>query len=244
MNRMADAIEKNVNALQKVADDRRDFIANLAHEMKTPLTSILGFGDLLRIQRMVPDEQRQEYAGIIVEEAKRLRTLSGKLMELITVGNTTLEKEWIALPQLFGEVQAVLTPMMEKSGISLQAHPIAGMIWIDQELFKSLLYNLIDNAVKASAIGNVVILEAKRLAENRVRFSIVDHGIGMKEEEIRQAVQPFYMADKSRTRKHGGAGLGLALCVEIVKLHGGELSMVSQPGEGTTVSWEMEGKDL
>ena len=66
----------------------------------------------------------------------------------------------------------------------------------------------------------------------------------MKEEEIRQAVQPFYMADKSRTRKHGGAGLGLALCVEIVKLHGGELSMVSQPGEGTTVSWEMEGKDL
>ncbi len=244
MNRMADAIEKNVNALQKVADDRRDFIANLAHEMKTPLTSILGFGDLLRIQRMVPDEQRQEYAGIIVEEAKRLRTLSGKLMELITVGNTTLEKEWIALPQLFGEVQAVLTPMMEKSGISLQAHPIAGMIWIDQELFKSLLYNLIDNAVKASAIGNVVILEAKRLAENRVRFSIMDHGIGMKEEEIRQAVQPFYMADKSRTRKHGGAGLGLALCVEIVKLHGGELSMVSQPGEGTTVSWEMEGKDL
>ena len=164
-------------------------------------------------------------------------------MELITVGNTTLEKEWIALPQLFGEVQAVLTPMMEKSGISLQAHPIAGMIWIDQELFKSLLYNLIDNAVKASAIGNVVILEAKRLAGIRCLF---DCGSWNWDERGRNSAGcsavlhggqiPHPQAWRSRS------WFG-SLCRDCEAawwrtFHG------QSAGRGTTVSWEMEGKDL
>ena len=91
MNEMAEAIEHNIKDLESVAEDRNTFIANLAHEMKTPLTSILGFGDLLRIKRTVDDKERREYAGIIVEETKRLKTLSGKLMELITVGSTQLD---------------------------------------------------------------------------------------------------------------------------------------------------------
>lgn len=240
MNLMADAVEQNVDGLQKVADDRKDFIDNLAHEMKTPLTSILGFADLLRVQRTVEDGQRQEYAGIIVEEAKRLRTLSGKLMELIMVGNTQIEKTPQPLPKLFAEVQTVLAPMLEKNGITLQAFPIDGIIEADPELFKSLLYNLIDNAAKASPAGGLVRLEAELLGPDLVQIVVQDFGIGMPQEELRKVVQPFYMLDKSRTRQQGGAGLGLALCVEIVRLHGGELHLESQPGHGTTVSFPME----
>lgn len=240
MNRMADAVEQNVEGLRKVADDRKDFVANLAHEMKTPLTSILGFSDLLRIQRIVTDEQRQEYAGIIVEEAKRLRTLSGKLMELITVGNTQIEKTEQELPKLFAEVQTVLSPMLEKNGITLETVPADAVVEADPELFKSLLYNLIDNAAKASAAGSTVRLQAELLPDNHVQIAVCDHGIGMPQEELRKVVQPFYMLDKSRTRKQGGAGLGLALCVEIVRLHGGELHIESEPGRGTTVSFAME----
>lgn len=240
MNLMADAVEQNVDGLQKVANDRKDFIANLAHEMKTPLTSILGFSDLLRIQRTVPDEQRQEYAGIIVEEAKRLRTLSGKLMELITVGHTQIEKTPQPLPQLFHEVQAVLSPMLEKNDIALQAQPVDGIIEADAELLKSLLYNLIDNAAKASPAGGIVRLDAVLSQEGKVKITVKDFGIGMPQEELRKVIQPFYMLDKSRTRKHGGAGLGLALCVEIVRIHGGELHIESEPGKGTAVSFEME----
>ena len=208
--------------------------------MKTPLTSILGFSDLLRIQRTVPDEQRQEYAGIIVEEAKRLRTLSGKLMELITVGHTQIEKTPQPLPQLFHEVQAVLSPMLEKNDIALQAQPVDGIIEADAELLKSLLYNLIDNAAKASPAGGIVRLDAVLSQEGKVKITVKDFGIGMPQEELRKVIQPFYMLDKSRTRKHGGAGLGLALCVEIVRIHGGELHIESEPGKGTAVSFEME----
>lgn len=240
MNRMADAVEHNVDSLRKVAQDRKDFIANLAHEMKTPLTSILGFSDLLRIQRTVPDEQRQEYAGIIVEEAKRLRTLSGKLMELITVGHTQVEKIPQSIPRLFHEVQTVLLPALEKNGIVLQTEPLDVTVLADPELLKSLLYNLIDNAAKASPSGGVVRLLAVAPEPGRVKITVQDFGIGMPQSELRKVVQPFYMLDKSRTRKHGGAGLGLALCVEIVRLHKSEMHIESEPGKGTQVSFEME----
>ena len=132
---------------------------------------------------MVPDEQRQEYAVVssLVKEAKRLRTLSGKLMELITGGKYHFGKKNYCVSSIIWGSTGCADADDGKIGDFAVSPSYCRHIWIDQELFKSLLYNLIDNAVKASAIGNVVILEAKRLAENRVRFSIVDHGIGMKE---------------------------------------------------------------
>ena len=101
MNSMAEAVESNVRALEDVAEDRKHFIDNLSHEMKTPLTSILGFSDLLQIKKDITEESRIEYAGIIKEEASRMRTLSGKLMELITVGEAKLEWQEENMQSLF-----------------------------------------------------------------------------------------------------------------------------------------------
>jgi signal transduction histidine kinase len=240
MNIMAEAIEENVKVLEQVAEDRRIFIANLAHEMKTPLTSILGFADIIRIKRVVNDEERQEYAGIIVEETKRLKTLSGKLMELITVGNTNLDMKEINIKEMIEEIELSLTPILEKSKLQLKAEVEDIWLTMDKELFKSLLYNLIDNAIKASTTGQTIRLVGKN-TEGHVLIKIIDEGIGIPKEEIDHIIKPFYMIDKARTRKSGGAGLGLSLCVEIARLHNGVINIESEIGKGTCISIDIKG---
>ena len=236
INQMATAIEVNLKRVESVAESRKQFIDNLAHEMKTPLTSILGFSDILRIKRTVSDEQRQEYAGIIVEETGRLQALSGKLMELITAGNVALDREEISASTLLSDIARAVTPILHKRGCTLRQTAEDGiMLSVDKPLFASLLYNLLDNAAKASQEGQEISLICRR-ADEGIRVSVTDHGIGMSPEEIEKVTEPFYMVDKSRSRKAGGAGLGLALCAEIARRHGAELLISSAPGEGTTVT--------
>ncbi len=235
MNEMAQAIEENVTELEHVAEDRNVFIANLAHEMKTPLTSILGFADLLRVKRIVNDRERQEYAGIIVEETKRLKTLSGKLMELITLGQTQLDWQTVSLTEVMEEVGQALQISLSKSGITLEITMCKAELPMDKELFKSLIYNLIDNAIKASTAGQKIAVTGRYENEMLV-LSVRDWGIGIPREELHNVLKPFYMLDKSRrTRKAGGAGLGLALCAEIAKLHGARVQIESEPRKGTCV---------
>lgn len=235
MNTMADAIQVNVAALERVAENRKRFIDNLAHEMKTPLTSILGYADLLRIRENVSQEEQQEYAGIIVEETKRLRSLSGKLMELITLGNTQMDHlETVLLPDLFQEMEKTLLPVFESRNLTLSCRAENIAVCVDTELFKSMLYNLIDNAMKASGEGRVVELSAE-WENGHKTITVQDYGTGIPESEISRITEPFYMVDKTRTRKAGGAGLGLSLCDEIAKLHHAELKIESEQGKGTTV---------
>ena len=239
MNMMADAVEKNVADLERVAEERKTFIANLAHEMKTPLTSIMGFADILRVKRVVPDEERREYANVIVEETKHLRSLSGKLMELISVGGTQPEYQETSLRELLQEVGVSLQPVLAGRGVTLTWSAPEAMISVDRELFKSLLYNLVDNGAKASQPGQAVTIEAG-YREDRLYISVTDRGIGIPPNELKRITEPFYMVDKARTRKAGGAGLGLALCQEIAKLHHATLTIESTLGEGTCVTVIME----
>ena len=236
-HRVVGAVILLMNETEKVEREqlRREFSANVSHELKTPLTSILGFGDLLRIKRTVDDKERREYAGIIVEETKRLKTLSGKLMELITVGSTQLDWQTIPLTSIMEEVGQALQISLSKSGITLNIKVCKIEVSVDKELFKSLIYNLIDNAIKASKSGQEIEVFAEE-TNGILTIAVKDHGIGIPKEEINKIMQPFYMIDKSRTRKAGGAGLGLALCSEIARLHGARLQIESEPRKGTCVS--------
>ncbi len=238
INRMAASVEEHVESLRTAAEDRKRFIDNLAHEMKTPLTSILGFADLLRVKKEVSEAERREYAGVIVEETHRLQNLSGKLMELITAGSTRLEISNISVSALFQEIQTVFLPLLEKQQLSL--HCILSSqglsLQADPELLKSLLYNLLDNARKASSPGQEITLSCKKSPRGETIFTVLDFGVGMPEESIRKVTQPFYMVDKSRSRKAGGVGLGLSLCAEIVRCHRGMLDIRSQLGKGTCVT--------
>lgn len=238
VNSSADALADDMEKLKIIADGRKQFVDNLAHEMKTPLTSILGFADILRIRRSVDDRARMEYANIIFEEARRMRGLSGKLLELATAGSANLDFDSVEIPSLFDEIRLSVLPLIAQRKMTLKAYPQNARIIIDRELFKSLIYNLIENAAKASAEGSEIRLICEKSADT-VKISVSDDGCGMTREQIKRAAEPFYMVDKSRSRKAGGAGLGLALCAEIAQRHRARLTISSKQGKGTTVTLTM-----
>lgn len=243
MNHMADAVETNVMALEAVAENRKQFIANLSHEMKTPLTSIVGFADIIRIKKEITKEELEDYVAIIAEEAKRLRTLSGKLMELITVGETNLEWKKFSIHEVIEEIGITLEPILKTRNLSLQCQCEEGELQIDKELFKSLCYNLLDNAMKASREEDIIEINGM-FQKGEFVLNVKDNGIGISKEELDKITEPFYMVDKARTRENGGAGLGLSLCQEIAKVHQGSLRIESELGKGTCVTIRMKGGDL
>lgn len=235
MNVLAQAVQERVAQLEQVAEERRVFVANLAHEMKTPLTSIMGYADLLYLPRQVSEEQRVEYSCIILDEARRLRSLSAKLLELLTVGSVNLTFVPTSLDQVVGEVEVSLEPLLEQADLTLTCRCPPLTLDMDVELFKSLLYNLLDNARKASPTGGKLSFTAQAESGQAV-LRIRDWGQGIPPEELENICQPFYMVDKSRSRKAGGAGLGLALCQAIVTAHRGTMVFDSQLGQGTQVT--------
>lgn len=237
-NIMADSIERNVTDLENLAESRRVFIGNLAHEMRTPLTSILGYADILRIKREVSDEDRIEYASVIVSETKRLQSLSSKLMELLTLGNLQVSPESIEVHDFVSELILVLQPLVESHSMYLKTivPDETTYIKIDPELMKSYVFNLVDNAIKASSPYGTIQLLVKEKDDKHILLSIIDEGIGIPQDEIQYLTEPFYMLDKARTRKYGGAGLGLALCHDIALAHESELKIHSEQGRGSVVS--------
>ena len=191
-------------------------------------------GDVLLCKRVVTDSERQEYARIIVEDAKRLRGLSGKLLELSITDNVPLELERISIAELLEGVEASVTPVLEKRRLRLEVIPADAWITVDKELFQSLLYNLIDNGMKASGEGQTLRVFCEK-SEQTLTVVVEDQGIGMSPEELKKITEPFYMADKSRSRKEGGVGLGLSLCASIAERHHAQLTFESALGKGTTV---------
>ena len=235
MNTMAEAVQDRVERLEQVAEERKIFIGNLAHEMKTPLTSILGFADLLYLPKEMSDSKRMEYAGVISDEARRLRSLSGKLLELITLGSSGLMLEPVSLSAVAEEVELSMRPVMTQSNLELCVRCPDVPVNMDRELFKSLLYNLLDNARKASERGSRLYLVGRTEGE-AVTVMVRDYGRGIPKDEIDKIMEPFYMVDKSRARRAGGAGLGLALCREIVSVHSGTMHIKSVLGQGTLIT--------
>lgn len=242
INDMAQATEQHMEQLQQTADARKQFVDSFAHELKTPLTSIMGFGDLMRVTRSMDAGMRQEYAQIIVTEAKRLQTLSGKLLQIATAEHVQTELQRVSAADLFEEIRVATAPLCLHNRVRLSVHCDKTVLTIDKELFKSLLYNLIDNAVKASRPESEIRLSC-RTRRGKSIVAVEDHGIGMNAQQLQHATEPFYMADKARSRKENGAGLGLSLCSKIAHLHNTQLQIRSHEGKGTIVWMIMTGTE-
>ncbi len=241
MNLMADSVEKNIILLQETADNRKQFINNLTHEMKTPLTSILGFSDIMRIKRNITMEEVQEYSSIIFEEATRLKSLSGKLMEIITIGETKSDFMLINSSELFSQILNVMQPILRNNDINLESSCDDCLISIDKELFKSMIYNILDNAIKASKKNSLIKFNGI-FSDNVFVITIEDFGIGISQKDLSKITNPFFMVNKARSRKAGGAGLGLALCEQIADIHNATLNINSELGKGTVVSISIKGE--
>ena len=239
-NTMTEAVKQKVEKLEDIASERKVFIDNMTHEMKTPLTSIIGFSDLLRSARL-DDETVHDYAESIYKEGKYLKSISSKLMDLILLRQKP-EMTEIDVPRRVEEIDESVRPIASSRQVAFSAASVEAKLVCDRELIKSLLYNLIDNAVKASQPGTCVTLNAYFTQDGVMEFSVADQGSGIPKEELDKIFEPFYRVDKARSRKYGGAGLGLALCMEIAHAHAATLEIESEVGRGTVIRLRFDGK--
>lgn len=231
-NKMANALEENIHKLEEEIRAREEFIAAFSHELKTPLTAIIGYADLLR-SRKLDDEKHFLSANYIYTEGKRLEVMAFRLLDLIVTKRCDIERQNVDVAQIFRYLEDMYA---EKEDITLSVKFDEGRICVEANLLKTVLLNLVDNACKASEPGSVVEVMGKR-QETGYRFWVKDYGVGIPQEECRKITEAFYMVDKSRSRSRNGAGLGLALCVEILKLHHSELVIESTLGEGSCISF-------
>ncbi len=231
---MADSLEAKIRELADAAQRQKDFTASFAHELKTPLTSVIGYADTLR-SRQLPAKVQMEAANYIFSEGKRLEAMSFALLELFALEGETPQFRSLSARRLAEDTAKSCAYLLQEAGISLELQVREHTICAAGELLQALLYNLIDNARKASERGGKILVEG-RPVEGGYRFSVTDYGRGIPPEALERLTEPFFMVDKSRARAQGGAGLGLALCQRIVALHHGELKFESTPGQGTCVS--------
>lgn len=238
-NSMADSLETTIYELEDAAQRQKDFTASFAHELKTPLTSVIGYADTLRSCKLNA-KQQMEAANFIFSEGKRLESMSFALLELFALEEKHPSFSEVDIQSLAAEVEKSCEYLLKEKHIRLTVKVRKYKLSGAAELLKTLLYNLIDNARKASAENSEILLIGEP-AENGYLFSVCDFGRGIPKESLDRLTEPFYMVDKSRARAQGGAGLGLALCQKIALLHGSSLHFESEPGKGTAVSFVVGG---
>lgn len=238
-NQMADQLEQHVQELTDTARRQEDFLHAFAHETKTPLTAIIGYAELL-LSRSAQPQLVQQSAGCIFQEGRRMERLSRKLLDMFV-----LEKRGVALrptemKEFLEQVSDVLRPTLEQSDVHLEVSAEPGMADIEPDLMESVCLNLLDNARKAVEKGGQIRLAGCPIPGG-YRIEVTDNGRGIPPEDLGRITEPFYMADKSRARAQGGAGLGLTVCQQIVTLHGGTLEFESALGRGTQVRVDLKG---
>jgi signal transduction histidine kinase len=238
-NTMASQIEQGFSSLKSSMAHQERFMASFAHELKTPMTSIIGFAELLRSQTLT-DEEQMDAAHYIFSEGKRLESLSFKLLEIMANDPGVVQMTSVSPNLLIGKLVDHLRPIYEKENIRLHYKGSGGSCLMEPDLIKSLLINLLDNARKAMVGGGAIRIESK-VSRGECLISVRDNGKGIPAEALAHLTEAFYRVDKSRARAQGGVGLGLTLCARIVKLHNGHMRFESKEGVGTQITVVLRG---
>ncbi len=231
-NHMAVALEDNINKLEEEIEAREEFMGAFAHELKTPLTAIIGYADMLRSHKL-DEEKSLMSANYIYTEGKRLEAMSFRLLDIIVAGKTEALMQEVMAKEIFDYLQEMYA---RERRADFRFSYENERVFAEVNLIKTVLVNLIDNACKASEQGTPIEVTGENVGDG-YRFSVRDYGIGIPEEEQHKILQAFYMVDKSRARSKNGAGLGLALCVRILGIHHSKLTIESRQGEGSCFSF-------
>ncbi|TGE39151.1 HAMP domain-containing histidine kinase [Desulfosporosinus fructosivorans] len=232
-NAMADSVEVHIQKLFDLTEERQRFINNLAHEMRTPITAIMGYGEFLKCANCSPEESVKAL-DYIIQQSERMKNMTAKLMDLACLNNGNIKFETVNFQEILENIEQTLSQNIEKKKIHIKKDLQRTELQGDKDLLESLILNIMENAVRALPVGGEI--EVKTYGdENELILSIADNGIGMKEGELGKVLEPFYRVDKSRSRVNGGAGLGLALSKQICDLHHAEMNMSSKPEMGTKV---------
>lgn len=214
---------------------RQDLIAFLAHDLKTPLTSVLGYLELLRDEPGLSEEQRAKYTGIALDKARRLEELVGEFFDITTMELSLKKREPIQLSFLLEQIADEFYPLFSERGLTcapdIEPHLV---VEGDGDRLARVFDNVLRNAVSYSTPGAPVLLTARREGNSAV-VSITNEGLEIPEKELTNIFQKFYRLDAARSTRTGGAGLGLAIAREIVELHGGFIRAESTGSRTTFV---------
>ncbi|WP_413308332.1 ATP-binding protein [Bacillus sp. 1P10SD] len=233
----------DITEIKKLEQIRKDFVANVSHELKTPVTSIKGFTETLLDGAMNNKETLESFLSIILKESDRLQSLIQDLLELSKIeqqGFQLILKE-VDLKLLLEEVITLLSGKAEAKNIRLEFYYKQEKVQIigDVDRLKQVCINLIGNAISYTPPGGdvkIILLEHNE----KVRIHVKDSGVGIKKEEIPRIFERFYRVDRARSRNSGGTGLGLAIVKHLVEAHHGQISVRSKLGEGSEFILELQ----
>lgn len=237
-NQMADTIEANMEELKRIDELRRELVANVSHDLRSPLASIQGYLEtiLIKESRLDPDE-RKKYMETILHNTEMLNNLVEELFELskLDARQTEPAREPFSIAELTQDVVMKLENSAEKAEVNLEADlsERVPMVYADIGLIERALSNLLENAIRYTGQDGEVSI--RLVPENHlVKIQVADTGPGISEEDLPHIFDRFYRADKSRSRQPGGTGLGLAIAKKIMDIHGQTLNVESEVGKGTT----------
>jgi signal transduction histidine kinase len=231
-------IEESYRALKELDRLKSNFLATMSHELRTPLTSVIGYSEMMLegLGGPLTAEQR-EYLGIIMEKGESLLQLITSILDIskIEAGRVKLVIQEVDLGQVMRDAVATVMPLARKKGLEVAWEPTAlPRVHCDREKVRQCLINLVNNAVKFTQAGGRVSLEARPLPGEKVSLVVTDSGIGIAVSDLPRVFEVFYQVDGSSTREYGGAGLGLAIVKSYAEAHGGEVTVESAVGQGTT----------
>lgn len=229
-NNMAGALEQQIGLLQEESERQKRFVAAFTHELKTPMTAILGYAGLMRSAEL-PPERRRKAADYIYRESARLEALSRELLLLLGLEKGEICLQSVAVTAVYEDVCRSLPERTFR--LAWQGEDTL-RVQADRVLLATLLRNLVLNAAAAEPRDNTVTVQCDRCGTG-VRLCVEDYGKGMALEELLRITEPFYRIEKSRSRGKGGNGLGLSICAGIARAHGSDLKLESRENEGTRV---------
>ena len=228
----------DVTELRRLETVRTEFVANVSHELRTPLTAIHGYLETLLGGALDEPEHARRFLEIVFRHTERLGRLLDDLRDLsdIELGRVHLQLGPVAVEDVVESVLAIMRPRAETRGVTLTSALPSDLpeVIADHDRLEQILINLVDNAVKYTEAGGRVTVSARR-AGAVVEVAVVDTGVGIPPADLPRITERFYRVDRARSRELGGTGLGLAIVKHLVIAHGGELTIESEPGRGTTV---------
>lgn len=228
----------DVSELRRLENIRREFVANVSHELKTPITAMKGFVETLREGALDDRQQAERFLSIIARHADRLHAI---IEDLLSLSRLEQEDESAELPRHRERLAAVIEAAVQDCAAQSAAREVTVTtacdpdlwVYINAALIEQALVNLLDNATNYSKMGSTVWVEALREGDD-VAIHVRDQGVGIAQEHLPRLFERFYRVDKARSREHGGTGLGLAIVKHIALVHGGRVDVCSKVNEGST----------